>query len=598
MLCRRCRVCDAGRDGCSTGPPGPSKELTITTPTLHTPADAIGSATAWPFEEARKLVRRVERTGQPSVVFETGYGPSGLPHIGTFGEVARTAMVRHAFRALTGDRIPTRLVCFSDDMDGLRKVPDNLPNPEMLRQHLGRPLTEVPDPIEPGISFGHANNARLRAFLDRFGFDYEFLSSTALYRSGRFDAALLLMLSRLDDVMAIMLPSLRAERSATYSPFLPVHPESGVVLQVPLVSHDVAAGTITWRDPASGALIETPVTGGRCKLQWKPDWAMRWHALGIDYEMAGKDLIDSMKLSGRIARALGSEPPEGFNYELFLDEHGQKISKSKGNGLSIDDWLRYASPESLSLFMFQKPSAAKRLHFDVIPRAVDDYLGFLEAFGRQGDRERLGSPAWHIHAGEPPAPERLAPEGGTGTTVTFAMLLNLAAVANSEDPTVLWAFLRRYAVDVSSATHPRLDGLVGYAVRYFRDVVRPAKRYRAPDDVERDALLRLDAALAALPPGASAEDVQSALYDVARPIPRYQDFKAKTATPERPGVSNEWFNALYQILLGEERGPRFGSFAVLYGIGETRALIRKALDGALIAEHVAFLATRNAPAAA
>ncbi len=567
-------------------------------PPLDMPADLIGSATAWPFEEARKLVKRVERTGQASVLFETGYGPSGLPHIGTFGEVARTSMVRHAFRALTGDSVPTRLVCFSDDMDGLRKVPDNVPNQDLLRQHLGRPLTEVPDPIEPGTSFGHANNARLRAFLDRFGFDYDFVSSTELYRAGRFDAALLLMLERLDAVMKIMVPSLGAERAATYCPFLPIHPESGVVMQVPLVGHDVGAGTISWRDPASGTLHETPVTGGRCKLQWKPDWAMRWHALDVDYEMAGKDLIDSVKLSGRIVRALGSEPPEGFNYELFLDGGGQKISKSKGNGLSIDDWLTYASPESLSLFMFQKPSAAKRLHFDVIPRAVDEYLASLDAFGRQGDREKLGNPVWHVHAGDPPAPERLAPEGGTGTTLSFVMLLNLAAVANSEDPAVLWGFLRRYAPGVSPDTHPRLDRLVGYAVRFYRDFVRPAKRYRAPDDVERDALLALDAALAALPTGASSEDVQTALYDVARPIPRYQDHKARTATPERPGVSNEWFNTLYQVLLGEERGPRFGSFAVLYGLPETRALIAEALGGGLIAEHVAFLAGRGTQAAA
>ena len=330
----------------------------------------------------------------------------------------------------------------------------------------------------------------------------------------------------------------------------------------------------------------------RCKLQWKPDWAMRWHALGVDYEMAGKDLIDSVKLSGQIARALGSEPPEGFNYELFLDENGQKISKSKGNGLSIDDWLTYASPESLSLFMFQKPSAAKRLHFDVIPRAVDEYLGFLDAFGRQGDKERLGNPAWHVHESLPPSPERLAPDGGAGTTLSFVMLLNLAAVANSEDPAVLWGFLQRYAPGVSPETHPRLGRLVGYAVRYFRDRVRPEKRYRAPDDVERDALLKLDAALAALPEGTSAEDVQSALYDVGRAVPRFQDHKAKTATPERPGVSNEWFNTLYQVLLGEERGPRFGSFAVLYGLPETRALIAEALDGGLIATHVAFLAER------
>ncbi len=557
-------------------------------------SDILAEAKAWPFEEARKLVKRVERTGQSSVLFETGYGPSGLPHIGTFGEVARTTMVRQAFRILTDHKIPTRLVAFSDDMDGLRKVPENVPNQELLQQHLGRPLSEVPDPFGEASSFGESNNARLRAFLDRFGFDYEFMSSTVAYKSGRFDPALLLMLRRLNAVMDIMIPSLGVQRAATYCPFLPIHPESGVVMQVPLVGRDVEKGTIAWRDPSSGTLFETPVTGGHCKLQWKPDWAMRWHALRVDYEMAGKDLIDSVKLSGRIARVLGSEPPEGFNYELFLDQTGQKISKSKGNGLTIDEWLRYASPESLSLFMFQKPSAAKRLYFDVIPRAVDEYLTFLDAFGRQAAREQLNNPVWHIHDGVPPAPERLSPaDGETGTSVSFVMLLNLAAVANSEDPAVLWGFLRRYAPGVSPDTHPRLDKLVGYAGRYFRDFVRPSKTYRAPDDVEREALQRLDEALGAIPPGSSAEDIQTALYDVARPIARYQDFKAKTATPERPGVSNEWFNTLYQVLLGEERGPRFGSFVALYGIPETRDLIARALSGALIADHKAFLAERE-----
>ena len=562
------------------------------------PDDIVRSAHAWPFEEARKLVTRVERTGQSSVLFSTGYGPSGLPHIGTFGEVARTTMVRQAFRLLTRDTIPTRLVAFSDDMDGLRKVPDNIRNKNVLSAALGKPLTQVPDPDDEYPSFGEANNARLRRFLDRFGFDYEFMSSTEAYRSGRFDAALRLMLERLDAVMAIMLPSLREERSATYSPFLPIHPVSGIVMQVPLEHHDAAAGTITWRD-LDGTVYETPVTGGHCKLQWKPDWAMRWHALGVDYEMAGKDLIDSVKLSGRIVRALGSEPPEGFNYELFLDEKGQKISKSKGNGLTIDEWLTYASPESLSVFMFGKPTAAKKLYFDVIPRAMDDYLTFIEAYTRQPWKERLGNPVWHLHSGEPPAPEEVAPDGSSsGTTVSFAMLLNLAAVANSEDPAVLWAFLKRYAPGVTPESHPRLDGLVGYAVRYFRDFVRPAKRYRAPDDVERGALDTLSRLLGKLPPDASAEAIQTALYDIARPIPRYQDFRAKTATPERPGVSNEWFNMLYQVLLGEERGPRFGSFVALYGIPETQALIRKAIAGELIAEHEAFLTERDAAKAA
>ena len=554
--------------------------------------DAADHAGAWPFVEARKLIARVARSGRDEVLFETGYGPSGLPHIGTFGEVARTTMVRHAFHVLTEGRIRTRLLAFSDDMDGLRKVPDNVPNKHMLAQHIGKPLTQIPDPFEQYPSFAAHNNALLRRFLDRFDFDYEFASSTDYYRGGRFDVALLHLLACTEQVQAIMLPSLRAERAASYSPFLPVHPHSGVVMQVPLTGVDVSAGTIAWSDPVSGEQFVTPVTGGHCKLQWKPDWAMRWYALGVDYEMAGKDLIESMQLSGAIVRALGGTPPEGFNYELFLDERGAKISKSKGNGLGVDDWLTYASPTSLALFMYQKPREAKRLHFDVIPRAVDEYLQLLGAYAGQDWPARLNNPVWHLHGGAPPAAETLKDNAGVGGNINFAMLLNLAAVANSEDPNVLWGFLRRYAPHLSPASQPRLDALVGYAVAYFRDFVRPAKQYRLPDDVERAALQQLDAMLAALPEDASAEDIQNRLYDVARPIPRYQNLTAKGATPERPGVSNDWFNMLYQVLLGEQRGPRFGSFVALYGVGATRELIAQALAGALVTAHAQFLETR------
>jgi lysyl-tRNA synthetase, class I len=543
--------------------------------------EAARASKAWPFEEARKIIARIERSGRDEVLFETGYGPSGLPHLGTFGEVARTTMVRHAFRTLTEDRVKTRLLAFSDDMDGLRKAPDNIPNRQMILEHLGKPLSRVPDPFGEYESFAAHNNARLRKFLDAFGFDYEFASATAYYASGRFDATLLRTLERFDEVQKIMLPSLREERAATYSPFLPIHPATGVVMQVPIEAINKRAGTIIWRDPQTKESFETSVTGGHCKLQWKPDWAMRWVALGVDYEMAGKDLIDSVRLSAQIARALDGRPPEGFNYELFLDENGQKISKSKGNGLSIEDWLTYASPESLALFMFQKPTAAKRLYFDVIPRTVDDYLAFLDAYPRQDWKERLGNPVWHVHDGAPPAPERLVRGASGETAVSFGMLLNLAAVANSDNPAVLWGFLRRYEPSVSPKTHPRLDRLVGYAVAYFRDFVAPKKRYRAPDETERAALEALLSKLAALPGEADAQTIQAALYDVARPIPRYQDFNAKGATAERPGVSNDWFNMLYQVLLGEERGPRFGSFIALYGISETRALISKALAGEL-----------------
>jgi lysyl-tRNA synthetase class 1 len=530
--------------------------------------EAAEKSAAWPFEEARKIVARLQRAPKDEVVFETGYGPSGLPHIGTFGEVARTTMVRHAFRTLTDDKVKTRLIAFSDDMDGLRKVPDNVPNKELLERHLGKPLTAVPDPFGTHKSFGEHNNARLRAFLDHFRFDYEFLSSTECYKSGRFDQVLLKVLARYDEVMAIMLPSLREERAQSYSPFLPISPRTGVVLQVPVIAHDAKAGTITYEDPDTQKPETTPVTGGRCKLQWKPDWAMRWIALGVDYEMAGKDLIDSVKLSGEICRALGGTPPEGFNYELFLDEKSEKISKSKGNGLTIEEWLAYASPESLSLFMYQSPRSAKRLFFDVIPKNVDDYFTHLGNYSKQEWKERLGNPVWHVHAGSPEEVE---------LPLSFSMLLNLATAANAEDKSVLWGFIRRYAPDASPEKNPKLDELAGYAVRYFVEQVKPKRHFRAPDAIEREALAKLDAALAALPANASAEDIQGALYDVGRAIPRYQDPKAKGATPEKPGVSVAWFNAIYQLLLGQERGPRFGSFVAVYGIPETRALIKQAL---------------------
>jgi lysyl-tRNA synthetase class 1 len=525
-------------------------------------------SSAWPFEEARKIVARLKRKPKDEVIFSTGYGPSGLPHIGTFGEVARTTMVRHAFRVLTDDKVKTRLIAFSDDMDGLRKVPDNVPNKDLLSQHLGKPLTRVPDPFGTHPSFGQHNNARLRAFLDTFGFDYEFMSSTDCYTSGRFDATLMTVLERFDKVMAIMLPSLREERAQTYSPFLPISERTGVVLQVPVVAHDAKAGTITYEDPDSGNKehITTLVTGGRCKLQWKPDWAMRWVALGVDYEMAGKDLIDSVKLSGEICKALGGLPPEGFNYELFLDEKGQKISKSKGNGLTIDEWLRYASPESLSLFMYREPKAAKRLYFDVIPRNVDDYQQFLEGYRRQDGKQQLSNPVWHIHSGNPPVVEM---------PVSFQMLLTLVSSSNAENADTLWGFIGRYRPGVSAETHPKLAAQVGYAINYFRDFVLPTKKFREPVEAERAALLALRDALSQLPAAATAEQIQDVVYEIGRREP-FLDTK-KLAKDGRPGVSLDWFNMLYQVLLGQEKGPRFGSFVAVYGLQNTVEMI----DGAL-----------------
>jgi lysyl-tRNA synthetase, class I len=526
-------------------------------------AAAAQDVRAWPFEEARKVVKRLEKAkggADRTVLFETGYGPSGLPHIGTFGEVARTAMVRHAFEVLTEGRVKTRLVCFSDDMDGLRKVPDNVPNRDILKAHLDKPLSAIPDPFSNQFpSFAAHNNARLRSFLDRFGFDYEFLSATECYRAGLFDAALLKMLHVYDEVMDIILPTLGPERRATYSPFLPISPRTGKVLQVPMIERHPQAGIVVYVDPDSGEEIESPVTGGRVKAQWKADWALRWTALGVDYEMCGKDLIDSVTLSSRICRALGGTPPENFIYELFLDQNGAKISKSKGNGLTIEEWLTYASPESLSLFMFQKPRAAKRLYFDVIPKAVDEYLAYLAAYPGEEPKAKLENPAWHIHVGAPPQAE---------LPISFALLLNLVSVSNAEDTATLWGFIRKYAAGATPEKYPILDHLVGYALAYYRDFVKPEKTYRLPSDVERNALQELSDELGKAPHGASAEDLQNIVYAVG---------KAYAFEPLRA-----WFAALYEVLLGQSQGPRFGGFVELYGVEQTRALIAKALKGELV----------------
>ena len=522
------------------------------------------TARSWPFEEARRLIKRLDKLpgGQDkTVIFETGYGPSGLPHIGTFGEVARTSMVRHAFEVLSDGQRKTRLICFSDDMDGFRKVPGNVPNQEMLAQYLDMPLTKVPDPFSSEHeSFAHHNNARLRAFLDQFGFEYEFFSATQCYQSGMMDETLLKMLAVYDKVMNIILPTIGPERQKTYSPFLPVCQRTGKVLQVPMIGRDVEAGTVTYIDPEGGDEVVTPVTGGRVKCQWKADWAMRWAALGVDYEMAGKDLIESVNLSSKICRALGATPPEGFNYELFLDENGEKISKSKGNGITIEEWLEFASPESLSLYMFQKPKSAKKLHFDVIPKTVDEYLTFLAKYPDEAVDKQINNPTWHIHLGWPPAGK---------LPVSFALLLNLVSASNAHDKAVLWGFIQRMAPDASPETHPLLDQLVGYAIRYFDAFVKPTKVFRAPSDEERAALAALDAALCKADGNASAEELQTIVFEIGKA----HGFADKL---------RDWFKAIYEVLLGQSQGPRFGSFIALYGVAETRALIAKGLAGELV----------------
>ena len=521
------------------------------------PADlrtAALDSKAWPFEEARKLLKRYPdgKPGDAPILFETGYGPSGLPHIGTFNEVLRTTMVRNAFHALSDQ--PTRLVAFSDDMDGLRKVPDNVPNRAMLEQHLGMPLTLVPDPFGSNESFAAVNNARLRSFLDQYGFDYEFVSATEQYRAGRFDEGICGVLRHYHAILAVMLPTLRAERRATYSPVLPISPRTGRILQVPVEVVDAEAGMIAFGDEDGSRTVQTAL-GGRAKLQWKVDWAMRWVALGVDYEMAGKDLIDSVTQSGRIARILGGRPPEGFNYEMFLDEAGEKISKSKGNGLSMEQWLTYGPEESLAFFAYREPKKAKSLHMGVIPRAVDDYWQFRAAWPDQSIKERLGNPVHHIHAGEVPA---------GGLPVTFGLLLNLVGVMGEPTPAQVWSYLANYVPDASPERYPELDRLVTHALAYARDFVAPTLRRSVPTQTEAEALRALDAGLAGLPADASAEDIQTLVYETGK-VHYGKD------------ALRDWFKALYETLLGSSQGPRMGSFFALYGIANSRALIAAAL---------------------
>jgi lysyl-tRNA synthetase class 1 len=519
--------------------------------------DAAMSSRAWPFEEARRLLKRYEKAppAKGYVLFETGYGPSGLPHIGTFGEVLRTTMIRRAFEVISD--IPTKLICFSDDLDGMRKVPGNVPQQDMLAEHLQKPLTSVPDPFGTHDSFGDHNNAMLQRFLDTFGFQYEFYSAKQFYGSGQFDEILLRAAERYDQLMAIMLKSLREERQQTYSIFLPIHPETGRVQYVPMKHVDGAKGEVTFDDDA-GREWTVPVTGGNVKLQWKPDFGARWAALGVDFEMYGKEHATNEKIYDAICRALGAQPPNHFSYELFLDDQGHKISKSSGNGISIDEWLSYAATESLSYFMYQKPKTAKRMHFDVIPRAVDEYHQQLRAYAEQDTDKRMANPVFHIHGHNVPASNMVVP---------FSMLLNLASVSSAEDKDKMWGFIQRYAPEASPETHPDLDQAAGFAVRYYNDFVKPTKTYRAPDERERAALEDMLERLKAWDGALDPEELQSMVFAVG---------KAHGFEPLR-----DWFKALYEVLLGASQGPRFGGFIALYGLDPSIKLIEDGLAGRL-----------------
>ena len=509
---------------------------------------------AWPFVEARELLKKrqklLEKKGY--ALFQTGYGPSGLPHIGTFGEVCRTTMVIQAFKKISD--IPTKLFTFSDDMDGLRKVPENISNKEVLEKNLHKPLTSVPDPFGKFNSFGEHNNEMLKSFLDQFGFSYEFKSSTVLYKSGVFDETLKLILSNYDKIMNIILPTLGPERRKSYSPFLPICPETGHVLEVAILEKNIASHEIVYE--SNGKKFSTPITGGNCKLQWKVDWAMRWHALEVDFEMYGKDLIPSAELSYEICKILGHKPPSGFYYELFLDEKGEKISKSKGNGISIEDWLKYASPESLALYMYQNPQRAKKLYPQVIPKAVDEYLSFLDKFSEQPMKEQLGNPVWHVHDGNPPQEKNV---------ITFGVLLNLVSASNADNEEVLWKFIKNFKSDVNRNEHPILEKLIKNAISYFNDHVKIHKKYRSANELEKKALLELTQEIQKMPEGLSPEEMQTIVFTVGK------NYYAKEEL-------RNWFKAIYEVVFGDEQGPRMGSFICFFGKQETIDLINNSLN--------------------
>ena len=515
---------------------------------------------SWPFKEAQQLIKRngglnnFQNPKKGYILFETGYGPSGLPHIGTFGEVVRTTMVRNAFMALID--CPTKLITFSDDMDGLRKVPDNVPNKKMLNEYIGKPLTSIPDPFEKYESFGHHNNAKLRSFLDKFKFNYDFVSSTEQYKNGFFDKTIIEILQNYEKILEIVLPTLRKERKVTYSPFLPISEQSGNVLQVQIDEYRPENNSIIYTEPTNQKKVEVLVTGGNCKLQWKVDWAMRWMALGVDYEMCGKDLTESVDLSSKICKAIQNKPPVNLIYEMFLDEKGEKISKSIGNGISVDEWLRYGSPESLSLYMFQKPKSAKKLFFDVIPKTVDEYITHYNNYEKLSNLKKIDSPIWHIHSGNPK---------NFKSDISFNSLTNLVSICNTDDKKIIWGFVNQYDQSINSENNPEFDELIDYAINYYNDFVLPKKNYL---EINIDNKLIFeeirDMLKLKINESSSAEDIQTLIYEIGK---KHQKENLK-----------DFFKLVYQVLLGQEQGPRLGSFIKLYGVNETIKIIEQRID--------------------
>ncbi len=515
--------------------------------------DVLEKTSAWPFVEAKKMLRErkafIEKKGK--ITLQTGYGPSGLPHIGTFGEVARTSMMVNALNQLTD--LPTEIITFSDDMDGLRKVPDNVPNQELLQQNLHKPLTQVPDPFQKFNSFGEHNNEMLKDFLNSFNFKYNFKSSTSLYKTGFFNPTLKIILENYEGIMNIILPTLGKERQKTYSPFLPVCPDTGHVLEIPVIEIDQSNSKIIFDN--KGKKLESSILDGNCKLQWKVDWAMRWFALDIDFEMYGKDLIESAILSTKIINLLGKKNPSGFAYELFLDEKGEKISKSKGNGITIDQWLKYASPESLSLYMYQNPKRAKKLYKEIVPKAVDEYLDNIEKSKKQNEQQLVMNPVWHVHNGSVPKEDMI---------MSFSMLLNLVETSNADSKDLLWKFVKKHKSNIQETNFPIFDGLVSYAIKYFNDVIKSQKKYKIPSESEKKALEALIKTLEKCNDQMPPEEIQTLIYSTGKENGYAENLR-------------DWFKLIYEVVFGDENGPRMGFFISFFGVNETKDLIMSKL---------------------
>ena len=509
----------------------------------------LDKTNAWPFVEAKRILRErknfIEKKGK--IILLTGYGPSGLPHIGTFGEVARTTMVVNALNQLTD--LPKEIITFSDDMDGLRKIPENVPNKEILSDNLHKPLTSVPDPFEKFKSFGEHNNEMLKKFLNKFKFNYDFKSSTELYKSGYFNSTLEIILENYHSIMEIVMPTLGKERQKTYSPFLPICPDTGVVLEIPVLEINKDKFKIIFDN--NGKKLEASILDGNCKLQWKVDWAMRWYALDVDFEMYGKDLIESAILSSKIIKLLGKNNPSGFAYELFLDEKGEKISKSKGNGITIDQWLEYASPESLSLFMYQNPKRAKKLYREIVPKAVDEYLDFIEKGKTQNELQLLMNPVWHVHNGEMPKEKII---------MTFSMLLNLVETSNADTKELLWKFVKKYKTNITENKYPIFDNLISYAIKYFNDVIKQKKQYKKPNLDEKIALQALIKTLENCNDKMTPEEIQTKIYSVGKEKGYSENLR-------------DWVKLIYEVVFGDENGPRMGFFISFFGVKETKQLI-------------------------